>query len=293
MVSFEYQKKFVKPVHIFRSISLIFLSVVFIIYSCSKGGGGTTPPAPNPCAGTTITVTGTVVNPSAAGSSDGSISATASGASGLIFSINGGPFQASGNFTGLAAGSYIITAKNGNNCSGSATFNLTAPNQCTGVTITISNAVVNNSPCQASATGSITVTPVGGTEPYTFKLNNGAFQSSNIFLALVAGSYIVTARDVNGCSSSVAATVSDIPAGPLFTAVRTVLQNNCVSCHNSSVAEGGMNWTIDCNIVTFKDRIKIRAVDGNPSPMPPTGFIPPSEQQKIVNWINAGGRYSD
>jgi hypothetical protein len=59
------------------------------------------------------------------------------------------------------------------------------------------------------------------------------------------------------------------------------------------VSEGGMNWTVDCNIVTFKDRIKIRAVDGNPSPMPPTGFIPVSEQQKIVNWINAGGKFSD
>ena len=282
-----------KPVHIFPSLSLIFLTVIFFIYSCSKGGGGTTPPAPDPCAGITITVTGTVVNPSASGSSDGSISATASGAGGLVFNINGGTFQASGNFTGLAAGSYIITAKNSNNCTGSSTFTLTGPNQCTGVSITLSNTIVNNSPCQSPATGSITVTAAGGTGPYTFRLNNGAFQSSNIFSALVTGSYIVTARDVNGCSASTSATVLDMPAGPLFAAVRTVVQNNCVSCHNGTVTEGGMNWTIDCNIVTFKDRIKIRAVDGNPSPMPPTGFIPPSEQQKIINWINAGGKYSD
>ena len=282
-----------KPVPVFPSLGLVILSIVFFIYSCSKGGGGTNPPAPDPCSGITITVTGTVVNPSAPGSGDGSISAIASGASGIVFNINGGAFQVSGNFTGLAAGSYVITAKNGNNCTGSATFTLTGPNQCTGVNITLSKAIINNAPCQLPATGSITVTPGGGTGPYTFSLNSGAFQSSNIFPALVAGTYIITARDANGCSAITSATVSDMPAGPLFAAVRTVLQNNCVTCHNGTVAEGGMNWTIDCNIVTFKDRIKIRAVDGNPSPMPPSGFIPASEQQKIINWINAGGRYSD
>jgi hypothetical protein len=95
-------KKFVIP----RYLILIFVSAGFIIYSCSKGGGGTTtpPPPPDPCAGITITVTGTVVNPSAAGSSDGSINATATGSSGLTFNINGGLFQSSGNFTGLNAG---------------------------------------------------------------------------------------------------------------------------------------------------------------------------------------------
>ena len=283
--------KLVKQFAILGYLSVILLSVVFIIYSCSKGGGGTTPPPPNPCAGVTITVTGTVVNPSAPGSSDGSISATVSGGSGLSFNINGGAFQASGNFTNLSAGSYTVVAKNGNGCTGSAIFTLTAPNQCTGVTI--STLVTNNSPCQASATGSITITAADGTGPYTFRLNSGAFQSSNIFSALVAGSYTITAKEANGCTGSTGATVSDLPAGPLFSAVRTLVQNNCVSCHNAVVTEGGMNWTVDCNIVIFKDRIKARAVDGNPSPMPPTGFLPSSEQQKIINWINAGGRFSD
>jgi uncharacterized membrane protein len=161
------------------------------------------------------------------------------------------------------------------------------------VNITISNSITNNSPCQASATGSITVTPGGGTGPYTFRLNLGAFQSSNIFSGLAAGSYSITAKDANGCSNSVNATVNDGPAGTLFTAVRTVLQNNCVVCHNNIQAEGGMNWTVDCNIVTFKNNIKLRAVDGNPSPMPPTGLMPLSDRQKIIDWVNAGGRFTD
>ena len=250
--------------------------------------------ATNPCAGVTITVTGTVTNPSAPGATNGSIAASASGgAGGFTFNINGGAFQATGTFSNLGAGAYTIMAKDANGCTGSATFTLTDPNPCAGVTITVSNAVTGNTPCQSPPSGSITVTPGGGTGPYTFKLNSGAFQSSNIFSNLVAGNYTVTAKDVNGCTGTGNALVSNLPEGPLFAAVRNVLQANCISCHNSVQSEGGMNWTIDCNIVTFKNNIKLRAVDGNPSPMPPSGLIPASERQKIVNWINAGGRFTD
>jgi len=250
--------------------------------------------ATNPCAGVTITVTGTVTNPTSAGASDGSIVANASGgATPYTFSINGGAFQASGTFSNLAQGNYTITAKDVNGCTGTNSFTLTAPNPCAGVTITVSNAVVSNTPCQSPPTGSITVTPGGGTGPYTYRLNAGSFQASNIFSNLVSGVYSVTAKDANGCTGSNNAIVGDLPAGPLFSDVQTVLQNNCVSCHNSGNAQGGMNWTVDCNIVMFKDRILARAVNGNPSPMPPTGLMPSSERQKIVNWINAGGRYTD
>lgn len=248
----------------------------------------------NPCSGVTITVTGTVTNPTSAGASDGSIVANASGgATPYTFSINGGAFQASGTFSNLAQGNYTITAKDVNGCTGTNNFTLTAPNPCAGVTITVSNAVVNNTPCESPPTGSITVTPGGGTGPYTYRLNAGSFQASNVFSNLVAGVYSVTAKDANGCTGSNNAIVGDLLAGPLFTDVRTVLQNNCVSCHNSGNAQGGMNWTVDCNIVMFKDRILARAVNGNPSPMPPTGLMPSSERQKIINWINAGGRYTD
>ena len=49
--------------------------------------------------------------------------------------------------------------------------------------------------------------------------------------------------------------------GPLFTAVKTLMQANCQSCHNSGNMNGGKDWTVDCNIVANKNRIKARAVD--------------------------------
>lgn len=256
------------------------------------GSANFTLTAPNPCAGITIIVSGTVTNPTAVGATNGSIAATASGSSGFTFNINGGAFQASGTFNNLGAGVYAIVAKDLNGCTGSANFTLTAPNPCTGVTITVSNSVTGVTPCQAP-NGTITVTPGGGTAPYTFSLNGGAFQSSNIFSGLAAATYSVTAKDVNGCTGSANAIVSNLPAGPLFTAVRTLVQNNCVSCHNPANPNGGMIFTVDCNIVAAKDRIQARAVNGNPSPMPPTGLLPASERQKITDWINAGGKFTD
>ena len=248
--------------------------------------------APSPCAGITINVTATTVNPTSVAVTNGSISAAATGSTGFTFNINGGPFQATGSFTNLGQGVYIIVAKDLNGCTGSSSFTLTAPNPCAGVTITVSPVATGNTPCQP-ANGSISATGGGGTGPYTFSLNGGAFQSPNIFSGLAAATYSVTAKDANGCVGTTTVAVNDLPAGPLFLAVKSVLQNNCSSCHNASNQNGGMNWDVDCNIVANKDRIKERAVNANPSAMPPTGLLPASERNKITNWINAGGRFTD
>jgi hypothetical protein len=248
---------------------------------------------PNPCAGVTITVTGTTTNPTSSSATDGSISASAAGSTGFTFNLNGGTYQASGNFTGLAAGSYTVGAKDANGCTGSSSFTLTAPNPCAGVTITVSNVVVGNTPCQTN-NGSITATAAGGFGPYTYSLNNGSYQASNLFPNLGAGTYTVQAKDANSCNGTSGNTVvANRPAGTLFSEVKAVLQANCVSCHNNTQQEGGMNWMVDCNIVANKDRIKARAVDASPSSMPPTGLLPSTERQKITNWINAGGRFTD
>jgi uncharacterized membrane protein len=75
--------------------------------------------------------------------------------------------------------------------------------------------------------------------------------------------------------------------GALFTAVKAVITQNCVGCHNNTNSQGGMNWTVDCNIVTNKARIKARAVDQGT--MPPTGPLSQADKDKITAWINAGG----
>lgn len=248
----------------------------------------------DPCTGVSIIVTATTTNPSSAGAADGSINANASGGTGPYqFRLGTGAFQAGGSFSGLTAGTYTVTARDNNGCSGSANFTLTDPNPCSGVTILHNSTVVGHIQCATSGTGSISSNPSGGTSPYTFSLNGGAFQSSGVFSNLAAGSYSLTVKDVNNCSTVANVSVPNRPQGPLFIAVKNLLQANCVTCHNAGNPNGGMNWEVDCNIVNFKDRILARAVNANPSAMPPTGLLPVSERQKIVDWINAGGRTID
>ncbi len=193
--------------YLFSSLVLFLL----LLTGCSKDGNNT---PTDPCSGVTITVSGTTTNP-AAGASNGSINAMATGANGFTYSLNNGAFQGSGLFNNLAAGNYTVTAKSAAGCTGSASFTLT------------------------------TVTPCSGTP------------------------------------------------GPLFTAVKSLVQTNCVSCHNATNASGGVNLSTDCAIVSAKDRINARAVQGTPSPMPTSGLLPATERQKITNWINAGGRLTD
>ncbi len=275
------------------SFILFILFISFLYVSCSKGGGSTNTPA-DPCAGITVVVSGNVTN-ATSGQNNGSITASATGGSGFTFSLNNGTFQSSGSFANLAPGNYNITAKNSNGCSASKAFSVVAENTCSGVVITVNSTTTNGVPCGGPG-GSISVTTTGGTG-FTYSINNGAFQASNQFANLAVGTYTVSAKNADGCSNSATVKVDPVTPGTLFSAVKNILQTNCVSCHNNTVQNGGMNWTVDCNIVTNKARIKARAVDqagtASQMPQPPNPPLSAADQQKIIDWINAGGAYNN
>lgn len=72
--------------------------------------------------------------------------------------------------------------------------------------------------CHDVADASISIEASGGVAPYTFSLNGGNFQESNVFQFLEAGTYTITIRDSNG--EGVTATygpieIPAIPAPPL------------------------------------------------------------------------------
>ncbi|MEO7445348.1 MAG: SprB repeat-containing protein [Ferruginibacter sp.] len=271
----------------------------YIITARNENGctGTATFAVTNPCSGVTVAVSATVTNTNS-GASTGSITATASGGSGFTFSLNSSPFQASGTFINLAAGNYTVVAKNSNGCTGSGSFIVNTTNPCTGVTITATSAIVNVTPCSSAANGSITLTASGGTGPYTFSLNAGTFQSSNTFSGLAAGSYSAGIKDANGCTGSLNnITVATAGAGPLFTDVKQLLAANCAisGCHAGPTPQNGLDFSLDCTIVGNSARIKARAVDANPSqmPPPPNAVLSTTDKQKIVNWINAGGQVNN
>jgi hypothetical protein len=159
---------------------------------------------------------------------------------------------------------------------------------CTPLVITVNTVAAP--PCTTS--GSITITsPTGGA--YRYKVNSGPYQSSTSFSSLRPGTHTVTIKEENGCESSAMVTVPETTSGPLFAVVKNILLTNCTPCHVGHSPMAGLDWKSSCDILQFWDRIKARAIDGNPSPMPQAGLLPLSEINKIMDWINAGHRYSD
>jgi large repetitive protein len=147
------------------------------------------------------TVTAIFTN-STCGANDGSITATGSGGTlPYEFSINGGPPQANGVFTGLAAGNYSVTIKDANNCTNTISVTIVTFNNLT-VTAIASAATCNNND------GSIIATGLGGNAPYQYSINGGTLQASGVFNGLAANTYTVTIKDSKNCSNTTTVVIS-------------------------------------------------------------------------------------
>ncbi|MGB0403423.1 MAG: SprB repeat-containing protein, partial [Salibacteraceae bacterium] len=106
----------------------------------------------------------------------------------------------------LAAGSYSVTATDANGCTNDTTFIITEPTN--GITFGTSTQV--DVLCKGLSTGSITVVPSGGTNPFspTYTWNPNVSTTSSATL-LAAGSYSVTATDANGCPGDTTFTITE------------------------------------------------------------------------------------
>ena len=131
---------------------------------------------------------------SCAGGSDGSISATATGAGPFVFAWPDG--SSSAQIAGLQAGAYPVTVTGANGCTASATANLVGPPP-----LQISLAV-NGPGCFGESTGAIFAGASGGAAPYLFSLGGPGLQATGTFENLASGTYEITALDANGCTSA-------------------------------------------------------------------------------------------
>ncbi len=135
-----------------------------------------------------------------------SITVSASGGTGsLQYSLNGGAYQGSNIFNNLPNGTYTITVQDANGCTTTATATVFTNN------IVVSGSVTQAVSCFGENDGQITASATGGMAPYTYSLNGGAFQSSNIFSNLAAGSYTITTMDGDGLTQISSAIVLAAP----------------------------------------------------------------------------------
>ena len=158
-------------------------------HSCAGSAAGVLVAQPS-----AITASASGTNP-ACSDGTGTVTVTASGGTGtLMYSKDGTNFQASNEFTGLAAGNYTITVKDANGCTATT-------NQVTIVTPPPLQLGVGEA-CTNGTEGSITVTASGGTGTLTYSKDGTNFQASNVFTGLTAGNYTITVKDANGCTRS-------------------------------------------------------------------------------------------
>ncbi len=160
------------------------------------------------------------------------------------------------------------------------------------VCIPVSASFGSDASDSCNAEGAIRIIyPLGS--QFSYSINNVAYQPSPVFIGLIPGTYVISVKGTNDCINSNQVTVSSKTAGPLFNSLKLLLANNCVHCHGGTNPQAGINFSINCDIVNNWSRIKSRAVEGNPSPMPQGGLLPQIERDKIINWINAGHRFTD
>jgi hypothetical protein len=169
-------------------------------------------------------------------STDGTATVVASGGTGAYsYSWNTTPIQTGATATGLAVGTYTVTITTANGCIGTATATVTAAVCNIAVTATAGTIACNG------GTTTITATATGATGAVQYSLNGGAFQSSNIFTAVAAGSYTVTAREVANilCTATSSSVVVSQPSALVAASSATAILCNGGSSTVTVSATGG------------------------------------------------------
>jgi len=105
-----------------------------------------------------------------------------------------GAYGSSSTFSSLGPGVYVIHTMDVLGCIKDSSISLTEPD-----TLRM-NPVVTDPNCYGDRNGMIRLITAGGTTPYLFALNGGAFAATDTFPTLFAGSYLIQMKDAKGCS---------------------------------------------------------------------------------------------
>ncbi|MBL0046866.1 MAG: gliding motility-associated C-terminal domain-containing protein [Bacteroidetes bacterium] len=146
-------------------------------------------------------VSSSKINTSCPNNCDGSISTTPP--------VGVGPFtylwtpgnSAATSISNLCAGAYSVKITDANGCNTLLNDTIISPPAIS------SNAVTVNTSCGGQCNGSLTLTPSGGTNPFTYSWSTGALGTS--ISNLCVGSYIVRISDANNCFDFDTLTISE------------------------------------------------------------------------------------
>ena len=132
--------------------------------------------------------------------------------------------------TGLTAGTWTCTVTDANSCTTTQDFTITQP-----AVINTATGSITNVSCNGGSNGSATVSPTGGTSPYTYSWAPSGGTAATA-TSLAAGSYTVTVTDANSCTATRDFTITQ----PAAITVSAASQTN-VSCNGGSNGATSIN----------------------------------------------------
>ena len=168
-------------------------------------------------------------NASCYGFSDGGATVSATGGTG-VYSYLWSNGATTASITGVVAGTYNVTVTDANGCTSMSSATVTQP-----LSLGSSVVVDSNTSCHGFSDGGATVSATGGTMPYSYAWSNSATTAS--ITGVVAGKYMVTISDANGCSVLDSVTITE----PLALSSSVVLDSN-VSCNGDM--DGGATASV-------------------------------------------------
>lgn len=147
-----------------------------------------------------LAITGIVKDALCFGESTGEITASASGGT-PPYTYEWDTGETTAMITGLAAGTYTVTATDANDCSVSQAFTVSEP------PLLMANATADGTVCPGESTGVVMAMGMGGTPPYTYAWSTG--DNTQTVENLPAGTYTVTVTDTNNCTATADVTIEE------------------------------------------------------------------------------------
>ncbi len=147
---------------------------------------------------TALSATTTIQGVKCNGGTDGQITVNATGGTAPYrYAIGAAPLQASNVFT-VPTGTYSVTVQDANNCSINLNNILVTQPAVLGASI----VSTSNASCDGGNDGTIVVAATGGTTNYEYSVDGINFQSAAT-LRVAPGTYTITVRDANNCTTQV------------------------------------------------------------------------------------------
>jgi gliding motility-associated-like protein len=172
-------------------------------------------------------------NVSCFGGNNGSITTTITGGtSAFTYNWSGSSYSATTkDISSLSAGTFTLICTDNNSCKDTASVSVTEPASA----LSLSNSAQTNVLCFGNSTGAVTVAAAGGTSPYEYKIGTGAYASTATFSSLAAGSYTITAKDVNGCTQTLSVTITQ-PSAALSIATPSITNVGCKGASTGAIS---------------------------------------------------------